>query len=169
MKKIHVIATSDRRLLILSCPSDLPRVLKKNEQWEKEWIYKPPTGLQEFLHEYPETLQGFLEAFSYWVEFRAKGHIENTKRYEAFEKKVKKFSEDLLTRIRGLASRIAKQVAKIWRPKYHYDEYREKKLNAIQPGLGKKRLTGKEKQTIIELQGLRSQYEKSHQSKQYNW
>ncbi|MEI6773591.1 MAG: hypothetical protein WCL18_01900 [bacterium] len=163
MKQIHVIATSDRRLLVISCPSELPTLLKKSETRTREWIYKPPLGLHEFLYEDPEALQGFIEAFGYWVEFRARGYIEDVKRHEPFKEKIKKFSENLLIKLRALASRIAKQVAKMWRPRHHYDEYRETKLNATQPGLGTKRFTKKEKKAIAALQKSRTEYEEKYQ------
>ena len=162
MKTIRIIATSEGRVLVISCPSDLPRLVKDDET-TKEWFYEPPKGFHEFIHENPKELQQFIKAFGYWIEFRVKGFIEDLKRFEEFEEKVKRFSDNLLIKLRALASRIAKQVAKVLRNKSHYDEYREKKLNDTTPGLGTKRLTRKQQKTIAALQKTRSEYEKSHQ------
>lgn len=161
MKKIHVIATSDGRILTISCNSDIPRLLQGDEKTKEEWFYEPPQGLHEFLHGHPQELKRFLEAFSYWIhEFQTRGFIEDIKRFKKFEEEVKKFSDNLLMKLRALASRIAKQVAKFLRPRHGiYDEYREKKLNKVKPGLGTKKLTRREKRTICELQRLRSEYQ----------
>lgn len=162
MKKIHVIATSEGRILVIPCPSDLPRILEGKEAL-KEWFYKPPKGFHEFIHENPEKLEEFINAFVYWIEFRVKGLTEDLKRFEKFKESVEKFSDNLLAKLHGLASRIAKQVIKVLRPKSHYDEYREKKLNNIAPGLGTKKITKKQKKTIVALQKTRSEYETNHQ------
>ncbi len=158
MKKIRVIATSEGRVLIISCPSDLPKLLDSEKS--KEWFYEPPKEFHEFIRENPEELKEFIEVFGYWVEFRAKKmFIKDIKRYERFEKEVKRFSDNLLIKLQKLASRIAIQIRKFFKPKHDiYDEYREKKLNKVKPGLGKKNLTGKQKKTITEFQKLISQY-----------
>jgi hypothetical protein len=163
MKKIHVIATSEGGILVIPCPSDLPRMLKGKEA-SKEWFYKPPKGFYEFIHENPEELKEFINAFVYWIEFRVKRLTEDLKRFEKFEESVKKFNDNLLAKLHGLASRIAKQVIKVLRPKNHYDEYREKKLNDIAPGLGTKKITKKQQKTIAALQKTRSEYEINHQT-----
>ena len=162
MEKIRIIATSEGNVLVISCPSDLPKSLKGNKKL-KEWFYKPPKGFHEFIRENPKELKEFIAAFSYWIEFRVRGCIEDVKRYEKFEEEVKKFSDNLLIKLRALASRIAKQVAKVLRPKYHFDEYREKKLNNMTPGLGTKKITKKQQKTIAELQETRLEYERNHQ------
>ena len=128
MKKIHVIATSEKRVITVACATDIPELLKENESIQGEWFYKNPNQLKEFLDEYPDKLEYFLKGFSYWIMFKVKGHNEHQGRYGKLKREIQKFSEDLFKKIRGLASRIAKEVRKVLKPKRAmYDEERKQK------------------------------------------
>jgi len=128
MKKIHVIATSKRRILTVACPSDIPGLLEEAEIIQAEWFYEKPDGLENFLGLNPDALQYFLQGFSDWIDFHVKGYAEKQNHYGELKKKIQKFSETLFEKLRGLATRIAKQVKKIIKPKkIVYEEERLQK------------------------------------------
>jgi hypothetical protein len=128
MKTIHIIATSNKRILAIACPSDIPGLLKKNERIEAKWFYKKPEELEAFLEANPELLKKFLRGFSNWIEFRVNGYAKNQKFYKRLKEKIQEFSTTLFEKLRGLATRIAKQVKKILKPaKTIYNEQRTQK------------------------------------------
>ena len=90
MKKIHVIATSNRRILTIAYMSEIPKLLKKDEQIKAEWFYNKPAELSEFLKTNPKLLKKFLQEFSNWIEFRVKGYAKIKKTIQNLKKKIKK-------------------------------------------------------------------------------
>lgn len=124
MKKIHVIATSDRKFLTVACPSDIPGLLK-GATIKNEWFYEQPKELEDFFKANPDQVKYFLKGFSYWITSKVRGFDEKN-RYQSLKRKIKKFSKDLLEQIRGLATRIAKEIKKVIRPrKAVYEEQRK--------------------------------------------
>jgi hypothetical protein len=129
MKKLHVIATSDKRMLAVVCPSDIPKVLRESEIIMGEWFYRTPKELQEFIKENPNILQYFLKGFAYWVEFKVHGFNEHPGRFGKLKRTIQRFSTDLFQRIRALSGRIAEEIKKIIKPKKAlYQEQRNQKL-----------------------------------------
>lgn len=128
MKNIRIITTSKARILAIEKASDIEGLLEENEQVTKEWFYKQPNELQSFLNEYPDKLQYFLEGFSYWIIFKVKGYVEDQNRYGELKRTIQKFSKNLFEDLRGLASRIAKQVKMVIKSKrIIYKEQRRQK------------------------------------------
>jgi len=128
MKKIHVIATSEQRILTIACQTVMPKILRKNETIQGEWFYKNPDELEEFLNQNPDEIEYFLKGFSYWIKAKWKGFNEHPKRYGKLKRAIKDFSEELFEEIRGLATRIAKQVRKVLKSrKTIYHELRKLK------------------------------------------
>lgn len=128
MKRIHVIATSKEKVIVVACPSDIPKSLKNDETIKKEWFYNNPEELNNFLDQNPDQLDYFLKGFSYWIMFRVYGYNEQQNRYGKLKRAIQEFSKDLFRKIRGLAVRIAKEVKKILKPKSAlHDEARKQK------------------------------------------
>ncbi|MEI7557393.1 MAG: hypothetical protein WCJ45_00635 [bacterium] len=130
MKRIHVIATSQKRIITVGCPTDIPRLLNKNEDIQGEWYYHNPEGLEEFLHDHADQLDYFLKGFSYWIMSKVKGFPEKSSRYGKLKRTIKEFSESLFKKIRVLSGRIAKEIRKVVKPKrVIYNEQRKQKKN----------------------------------------
>jgi len=123
MKKIHIIATSDRKIFTVACPSDIPTLLR-GATIEKEWFYEQPKELYDFFKTNPDQLTYFLKGFSYWIESKVKGFGEKT-RYQKLKRIIKEFSQTLLEKIRGLSTRIAKEVKTVVKSKK--EKYKEEK------------------------------------------
>jgi len=128
MKKIYVIATSDRRILTAANVTDIPTLLKENETIEGEWFYGKPDELDKFFETKPDQLDYFLKGFSYWIDAKVKGYIEKKEKYRKLKKTLKKFSETLFKKLRNLANSIANEVKKVIRPQSEmYNEQRKQK------------------------------------------
>ena len=126
MKKIRVVATNQRRILTVACASDMPRLLEKNEIIEGQWFYAGPPELDEFFEANPNSLEYFLEGFSYWIMSKVKGFSEDQNRYGKLKQEIHHFSKKLFTKLRNLASVIANEVKKVIKPKKaRYDEARK--------------------------------------------
>ncbi len=124
MKKIHVIATTTRRVITVACQTDIPRLLNRNEI-QDEWFYESPDMLEDFLNQQPDILEYFLKGFSYWIECRVKGFNEHPQRYGKLKRLIRTFSKQLFEDVRRLAIRIAKQVRKVIKPiKQQYKDLR---------------------------------------------
>lgn len=130
MKRIHIIATNQKRILAVACPTDIPRILHHNESIEGEWYYQSPEGLEKFLNEHADQINYFLKGFSYWILFKVKGYREDPSRYGKLKKAINEFSERLFKKIRALSSRIAREIRKVIKPKaLIYHELRKQKRN----------------------------------------
>lgn len=149
MGHLRIVCTDQKRILAVFHPTAITGILKAEECIVKNWYYNQPQELESFLKLYPEKEEDVLKAFAYWILTKAKRFYEQRNRYGVIKCELKNFSKTLFTKLRGLASRIAKQVKRILKPERQiYDEQREKKLNNRKPGLGAAKLTPKQKKTI---------------------
>lgn len=159
MSNLRIVCTDKRRILAISHPTTIQGILETEESIVQNWYYNQPQELESFLKLYPEKEDDVLKAFSYWIIRKVMGFCEQQNKYGLIKRELQNFSKSLFTKLRGLASRIAKQITKVLKPKRQmYNEEREKKLNNRKALLGKEKLTPKQKRTIAMYKKMITEY-----------
>lgn len=162
MSNLRIVCTNQRRILAISHPTAIEGILEDEESIVKNWYYHQPQELESFLSLYPEKEDEVLKAFSYWIMTKTKKFCEQQNRYGLIKREIRNFSKSLFTKLRSLASRIAKQVTKVLKSKRQiYDEQREEKLNSRKRALGEMKLTKKQEKTIKMYKSMIANYYKA--------
>lgn len=161
MSKLRIICTDKRRILAISHPTAIEAILETEESIVQNWYYNQPQELESFLKLYPEKEDDVLKTFSYWIMTKVKRFCEQQNQYGLIKREIRNFSKSLFTKLRGLASQIAKQITKVLKPKRQiYDEQREEKINSRKRALGQTKLTPKQKKTIKMYENMIAEYHK---------
>lgn len=159
MGNLRIVCTDKRRILAISHPTTIQEILETEENIVQNWYYNQPQELESFLKIYPEKEDDVLKAFSYWIIRKVMGFCEQQSKYGTIKRELQNFSKSLFAKLRGLAGRIAKQVAKVLKPKRQmYNEEREKKLNSRKALLGQEKLTSKQERTIAMYKKMIAEY-----------
>lgn len=161
MSNLRIVCTDKSRVLAISQPTAIKGILETEENIVKNWYYNQPQELESFLKIFPEKEEDVLKAFSYWIIKKVMGFCEQQNKYGTIKRELINFSKRLFTKLRSLAGRIAKQVAKVIKPKHQfYNEQREQKVNNRNT-TGEK-ITPKQKRTINMYKRMIVEYYKTH-------
>lgn len=110
MKRIRVALTNQGRVITITCPSDLPSLLQRDESIIHNWFYDRPYELESFFKQHPEEEPLFAKGFAYWIICRVFNIQENQNNYGLLKRELKNFSSKLFRSIRSLAGKVADQI-----------------------------------------------------------
>lgn len=133
MGNIGVYLTDSKKIFVVSCASTLPTLLDEDEVITEKWFYNRPFELERFFKEYPEEEDLFNQAFAYWVICKIFRLDQSETAYGILKRELKKFSSNLLSKVRRLIKAAVNDIRSFWLKKKRKVEKFSKKNNMPLP------------------------------------